>query len=172
MSKTRTSSSVSITTRARLEMQGFTGYSDRELASFGPWLRLVPSSIAILSLVATILGGSRLFLAFAPIFLAGIALPHHPFDAISSRLRGRRALPIPRSPAQRRFSYAFASVAMLVAAWLFVVNPSAARVLGAVMVVIVAGTAKSQFCMAAWLLGRVASILCRMRGLASTDQCL
>jgi len=172
MSRTRSSNSVSPMTRARIEMQGFVGYSNRELAGFGPWLRLVPASVAATSLVATITGSPLIFLAIVPFFIAGIVLRNHPFDALSNSLRGYRAWPIPRTPAQRRFSYAFAATAMLVAAGLLAVNPTAGRVLGGVMVVMAGGTAATQFCMPAWLWGRVASILCRMRGEAAAGQCL
>jgi hypothetical protein len=127
MSTTQSSITVSPATRARIELQGFTGYSDRELAGFGPWLRLVPASVAAWTLISTIAGSPLLFLALVPFFVAGIVLPRHPFDAVANRLRGRSAWPVPRTPAPRRFSYAFASTALLAAAGLFAVNPPSSR---------------------------------------------
>lgn len=172
MSRTRSSITISPVTRARIEIMGFTGRSDRELAGFGPWLRLVPAIVAVWTLVATIAGSPVLFLALVPFFVAGIALPHHPFDAIGNRLRGHRGWPVPPTPAPRRFSYAFASTALLAAAGLFAVSPPAGRALGTLMVVMATATVATQFCLPAWLWGRAASILCRMRGEAAAGQCL
>ena len=153
--------SVSPVTRARIEMQGYVGFTDRELARLRPWLRLAPASVAICSLVATIVGSALPFLALVPLFVAGTVLPNHPFDAVGNRLRGREAVRVPRTPPQRRFSYAFASMAMLVAAALYAVSPVAARLLGGAMAVMAGGTAVSLFCLPAWLWERAGSIVRR-----------
>ncbi len=172
MSKARSSIIISPKTRTRLEMQGYTDRSDRELAGFGPWLRLVPASIAAWTLVATIAGSPLLLLAFVPLSIAGIVLPRHPFDALSNRLRVHGACPIPRSPTQRRFAYALAAGAMLATAASFAVSPPVGRMLGGGMVVMAAGTATTQFCIPAWLWGRAASIVRRPRAQSGGGQCL
>lgn len=98
--------------RRRLEMQGFCGFSDAELAGFGPWLRLATGLCAAWVAMATALGDPYLVWALAPVAVLGAALPHHPVDLVYNiavrRLTGTP--PVPAHHAPRRFACSVASV--------------------------------------------------------------
>ena len=71
---------ITPTTHALLEMQGFSGMDDAALAGLRPWLRVAPALTIVWVAVGLLLGSARVIWAVLPFSLLGAMLPHHPFD--------------------------------------------------------------------------------------------
>ena len=71
-----------LTTRKRLETQGFLGLDDRSLAEINYWLRLSPAICMLWAAVGTALNSASLLWALVPFALLGAILPGHPFDVV------------------------------------------------------------------------------------------
>jgi hypothetical protein len=108
-------------TRARLEMQGFTGLDDARLAEIRPWLRLAPALCAAWAAVAAELASPTLFWALVPFAALGALQTSHPFDALYNHglrhLLGTRPLPPNRAP--RRFACGVATIWLAATALVF-----------------------------------------------------
>jgi len=97
---------ISPTTRRRLEIQGFCDLDDQTLAETGRWLRLAFALCAILAALGTALASPWLLYALIPIAVIAAASPVHPFDLIYNY--GLRHLtrtgPLPKRGAPSRFA--------------------------------------------------------------------
>jgi len=125
-------STVSKTTRQRIEAQGFLGLSDAALVEIGPWLRLSPAICMVWIAIATFYESVTALLVLIPFSVLGAILPWHPFDAIYNH--GIRHLlgtqPLPRYNAPRKFACKVAVVWLSATSWAFY---SGATVLGYVI---------------------------------------
>jgi fatty acid desaturase len=74
--------SLSSTTRRRLEIQGFERVDDAALAAVARWLRLAFALCALLAAVGVALASPAVLLMLAGIALVAAASPVHPFDHI------------------------------------------------------------------------------------------
>ena len=84
-------------TLRRLDIQGFDGVSQQQLAEVAPWLRLAYVLCALLAGIATAAASPMFLVGLSPIALLGAVLPVHPFDLIYNlgirRLTGTGPLP-------------------------------------------------------------------------------
>lgn len=114
-------STVSTTTRQRIEAQGYLGLSDATLATVGSWLRLSPAICMVWVAIATYYESSTALIVLIPLAALGVILPWHPFDALYNlgirHLIGTEVLP--RAKAPRRFACFVATVWLIVTAWAF-----------------------------------------------------
>jgi len=112
---------VSATTRRRLEIQGFVGLDDRTLAETGPWLRLAFALCTVLAAIGTLFASPVFLWALTPIAALAAALPVHPFDLLYNF--GLRHLtgtgPLPKRGAPSRFACGLGAVWLLVTGWAF-----------------------------------------------------
>lgn len=148
--------SIDSTSRSRLEMQGYRGYSDEQLAAFGSWTRLAPGLCVAIGIWGTITASWAVIWALALVALFGAATPKHPFDALYNRLLrsmlGTAGLPEHRHP--RRFACAVATAWLLgtgLAFWLdgFVTG----SVLGVLFVIIAGIPVVTGFCVPSFVYG-------------------
>lgn len=114
-------STVSPTTRRRLEIQGFVGLDDRTLAKTGPWLRLAFALCTVLAAIGTLFASPVFLWALIPIAALAAAFPVHPFDLLYNY--GLRHLtgtgPLPKRGAPSRFACGLGAVWLLVTGWAF-----------------------------------------------------
>ncbi len=125
-------STVSLTTRKRIEAQGYLGLSDADLSEVGPWLRLSPAICMVWVAIATWNESTTALLVLIPFAALGSILPWHPFDVIYN-LGIRHFLAtqvLPRSRAPRRFACFVATIWLGATAWAFY---SEATILGYVL---------------------------------------
>jgi uncharacterized protein DUF4395 len=122
-------STVSSTTRKRIEAQGYLGLSDATLAEVGPWLRFSPAICMVWISIATYYESVTALLVLIPFTALGAILPWHPFDAIYNNgirhILGTQLLP--RAKAPRKFACKVAFVWLCAISWAFY---SGATVLG------------------------------------------
>lgn len=102
------------TTRTRylMELQGYRGLCDRNLAELDPWLRVAPAFCAGWALVASLQGAADAIALLAVIAFVGAFAPLHPFDLPYNLVirHWTGTPPIPASGPPRRFACAVASV--------------------------------------------------------------
>ena len=114
-------STMSATTRRRLEIQGFVDLDDRTLTEPGRWLRLPFALCTALAAAGTLLAAPILFWVLAPIAALAAIFPVHPFDLLYNH--GLRHVtgtgPIPRRGAPSRFACGLGAVWLLGAGWAF-----------------------------------------------------
>jgi len=114
-------STLSETTRRRLQIQGFDGLDDRTLAEPGRWLRLPFALCAALAAAGTLFAAPMFFWALVPIAALAAIFPVHPFDLLYNY--GLRHLtgtgPIPKRGAPSRFACGLGAVWLLVTGWAF-----------------------------------------------------
>ena len=107
--------SISKTQKCWIEAQGFVGYSDDELAQFGPWLRLTTALCTIWMLIGTVKASPLILAGLIPFAFLGVVMKNHPFDTFYNDglryLFGNMRIPIRGKPG--RFACAVATV------WLF-----------------------------------------------------
>ena len=108
-------------TRKLLEMQGFYGVADEDLAKVDFGLRVSPIICVSLAAIATYAGSAPLFWALLPFAVLGGILPGHPFDVVYNYglrhwIKGPR---LPRYPAPRHFACVLASLFIIAAALSF-----------------------------------------------------
>jgi hypothetical protein len=125
-------STVSTTTRQRIEAQGYLGLDDAALAKVGPWLRLSPAICMVWVAIATVYESATALLVLIPFAALGAVLPWHPFDVIYNHgIRHLLGTPLlPRAKAPRRFACKVAVVWLFATSWAFY---SGATVLGYVL---------------------------------------
>jgi hypothetical protein len=75
-------SEIPVTTRNRIEAQGFLGFDDRTLTQINYWLRLSPAICMVWAAVGTVLSSAFILWALVPFALLGAMLPGHPFDVL------------------------------------------------------------------------------------------
>lgn len=113
-----TMKTLSPITRQRLEMQGFIGMNDAELAEIRPWLRLSPILTIAWMAIGLFFGSAKIIWTLLPFSLLGALLPGHPFDVFYNFgmrfLLGKRALP--------RFHFARWLCCMVASAWAGIVG--------------------------------------------------
>ncbi len=107
-------STVAITTRKRIEAQGYLGLSDVSIAEIGLWLRFSPAICTVWVAIATYYESVTALVILIPLSVLGAILPWHPFDAIYNygirHILGTELLP--RAQAPRKFA------CMVATAWL------------------------------------------------------
>lgn len=145
--------------RAHLEVQGFTGLSDREVRQLDPWVRVAPALCLVWTLLATLLGSALALWVLVPVALLGAVLPTHPFDLVYNH--GVRRLtggpPIPRYRPARRFACGVAGLWVLATAITFTVGATTlGSVLGYTLVVVAAVPVTTGFCAASFVWSRLA----------------
>ena len=64
-------SDIPVTTRNRIEAQGFLGFDDRMLAQINYWLRLSPAICMVWTAIGTALSSALILWALAPFALLG-----------------------------------------------------------------------------------------------------
>ncbi len=149
---------ISVTTRKRLDMQGFVDLSDAELAEIRPWLRVSPALTVIWMAAGLFFGSAKVVWAMIPFSILGALLPGHPFDVFYNFgirfFLGKRALP--RYHLARRFCCMMASMWAGVVGWAFY---SGATLLGYILGVLFIGAAllpvTIDFCIPAYLYGLI-----------------
>ncbi len=114
-------STISKTTRRRIEAQGYLGLNDATLAKVGPWLRFSPAICMVWIAIATYYESVPGLLALVPFAALGAILPWHPFDAIYNYgIRHILGTPLlPRANAPRKFACKVAVVWLIAISWAF-----------------------------------------------------
>ena len=114
-------SSLTETTRRRLDIQGFERVDDRALAEVAPWLRLAFGLCAVLAGVGTAMASPTILLLLVPIAGLAALFPVHPFDLIYNHgIRFiTRSGPLPRRGAPSRFACGLGAVWLVATAWAF-----------------------------------------------------
>ena len=147
---------ISLTSRKRLNMQGFVDLSDAELAAIRPWLRLSPALTVAWMAVGLFFGSAKVIWAMLPFSILGALLPGHPFDVFYNFgirfLLGQRALP--RYHLARRSCCMMASTWACLVGWAFY-NGSATLgyVLGGVFISAALLPVTIDFCIPAYIYG-------------------
>ncbi|MEW6363272.1 MAG: DUF4395 family protein [Acidobacteriota bacterium] len=97
---------LSMTTRRRLNVQGFGDVDDESLAEVAPWLRMAFGMCAVLAGAGTALASPAILWALTAVAALAAIFPVHPFDLIYNH--GIRYLrytdPLPRRRVQSRFA--------------------------------------------------------------------
>ena len=149
-------STVSATTRQRIEAQGYLGLSDETLAKVGPWLRLSPAICMVWVAIATFYESATALWVLIPFAALGVILPWHPFDVIYNlgirNLIGTELLP--RSHAPRKFACMVATVWLIATSWAFYSGATTlGYVLGGSLVVAAAVPTFTDFCIPSFFYG-------------------
>lgn len=112
---------ISLTTRRRLEVQGFVGLDEDALGEVAPWLRFTPALCTAFMGLGTVLASQVVLWALAPLAALGAIFPMHPFDLLYNygvrHLTGTRRLPPNGAP--RRFACAIAVLWLVATGWAF-----------------------------------------------------
>jgi hypothetical protein len=150
--------SVSATTRKRIETQGYLGLSDAELAEVGPWLRFAPALCMIWVAVATYYQSIAALMILAPIAGLGALLTGHPFEiAYNHGIRyilGNQRLPPAGAP--RRFACGVATVWLLATSWAFYSDaPVIGQILGYSLAFAAAVPTFTDFCIPSFVYGLI-----------------
>src|SRR5665811_479306 len=97
---------LSLGTRRRLEVQGFTCRNEAEFVRLVPWMRFTPTLCVVFIGTGTALALTPLLWAIVPVAVLGAIFPVHPFDYLYNY--GVRRLtntpPLPHNGAPRRFA--------------------------------------------------------------------
>ena len=130
------STTLTETTRRRLDIQGFEGVDDAALAQVAPWLRLAFGLCAVMAAVGTAMASPMILLLLVPIASLAALFPVHPFDLIYNYgirfLTGTSALPKRGAPS--RFACGLGAVWLVVTAWVFQAgHPMVGYVLGGLL---------------------------------------
>jgi hypothetical protein len=114
-------STVTRTSRRRLDIQGFEPVEDEALAPVAAWLRLAFGLCAVMAALGTALASPVILLLLAPIALLAAVFPVHPFDLLYNH--GIRFLtgtgPLPRRGPPSRFACGLGAVWLVPTAWAF-----------------------------------------------------
>lgn len=159
--------SLSSSTRRRLDIQGFETIDDGTLAPVAPWLRLAFALCAGLAAIGTVAGAPLALLALAAIALYAAASPVHPFDHLYNHVirRFTRTGPLPRRGAPSRFACGLGSALLVVTAWLFSAgHVVAASVLGATLTATATLVSTTDICIPSLLYRWVFGFPAKMRG--------
>ncbi len=130
------STTLTETTRRRLDIQGFERVDDGVLAQVAPWLRLAFGLCAAMAAVGTAMASPMILLLLVPIASLAALSPVHPFDLIYNYgirfLTGTSALPKRGAPS--RFACGLGAVWLVVTAWVFQAgHPIVGYVLGGLL---------------------------------------
>jgi Domain of unknown function (DUF4395) len=114
-------STLTGTTRRRLDIQGFEHIKDEALAQVAPWLRLAFGLCAVLAGVGTATTSPIILLLLVPIAFLGAVFPVHPFDLIYNYgIRFMTGTPsLPRRGAPARFACGLSLVWLVGTIWAF-----------------------------------------------------
>jgi hypothetical protein len=151
-------SEIPVTTRSRIEAQGFIGIDDRTLSQINYWLRLSPAICMAWTAVGTALSSAPILWALVPFALLGALLPGHPFDLLYTYgfrylVNGPR---LPRYPLPRRFACFIASIILAISAYGFQTgNPVLGRTLGWFLVMAAFVNVSTGFCIPSFIYGLV-----------------
>ena len=114
-------STLTRTTRRRLDIQGFERVEDAALAPVAPWLRLAFGLCAVMAALGTALASPLILLLLLPIASLAAVFPVHPFDLLYNY--GIRFLtgtgPLPRRGSPSRFACGLGAVWLVPTAWAF-----------------------------------------------------
>lgn len=130
------SSTLTETTRRRLDIQGFEHVDDEALARVAPWLRLAFALCALMSAAGTAMASPMILLLLVPIASLAAMFPVHPFDLIYNYgIRFMTGTPaLPRRGAPSRFACGLGAVWLIATAWVFQAgHPIAGYVLGGLL---------------------------------------
>jgi hypothetical protein len=149
---------ISLTTRKRLEMQGFLNMNDADLAEIRPWLRLSPILTILWMGIGLFAGSAKVIWAIIPFLIFGGFLPRHPFDVVYNYgirfLIGARALP--KYHLARRVCCIVASVWASLVGWaLYSGAIILAYVLGSLFISAALIPIMTDFCVPSYLYGLV-----------------
>ncbi len=152
---------ISEKTRKRLEIQGYTGLSDKELSEAAPWIKFSPAICGIWTAIGTYLGSYTLIWSLVPFALLGAIFPYHPFDALYNlgirHLLGRKALPKNKAP--RLFTCGVASVWLSSAGYSFYTGfDLTGTILGYAMVGVTVLVSTTDFCIPSWSYKKIFSL--------------
>jgi hypothetical protein len=115
------SNTLSVTTRRRLNVQGFSDVDDDTLAEVAPWLRMAFGMCAVLAGAGTALASPALLWALTAVAALAAMFPVHPFDLIYNH--GIRYLrntgPLPKRRAQSRFACGVGAIWLVTTALAF-----------------------------------------------------
>ena len=140
---------ISMRMRRNIEIQGFLGLDDIEVAQLNYWLRLSPAICALWTAVGVFYASPTVLAALAPFALLGGILNGHPFDVIYNYgLRFVAGGPrIPAYGAPRKFGCRAASVVLTLAAVSFYVGIApVGYALGGLMVALAGVNVLTGFC--------------------------
>jgi hypothetical protein len=151
-------SSVSATTRKRIEAQGYLGLSDADLAEVGPWLRFAPAGCMVWIAIATYYQSEAALIVLAPIAALGAMFRGHPFEIVYNHgfryVLGTQRLPPAGAP--RRFACGVATVWLIAASWAFYIGaPVLGQVLGFSLAAAAAVPAFTDFCIPSFIYGLI-----------------
>lgn len=115
------SKTLPVTTRRRLNVQGFSDVDDENLADVAPWLRMAFGMCALLAGAGTALASPAILWVLMLIAALAALFPVHPFDLIYNY--GIRYLrntgPLPKRRAQSRFACGVGAVWLVATVWAF-----------------------------------------------------
>ena len=114
-------STLTRTTRRRLDIQGFERVEDCALAPVASWLRMAFGLCALMAALGTALASAWILLLLLPIASLAAVFSVHPFDLLYNH--GIRFLtgtgPLPRRGHPSRFACGLGAVWLLPTAWAF-----------------------------------------------------
>jgi hypothetical protein len=129
------------TMRRRLEMQGYTGLEEGEIAHVSIGSRFAPAVCLALVIAATVSKSATLFLLLMPFALSGALLRRHPLDSlynlVVARLTG--TTPLPQHGAPRRFACGLASAFVTAIGLALATHHTVAAMVLALLMIAVAG---------------------------------
>ena len=137
------------TTRRRLDIQGFDHVDDRALEPVAPWLRLAPALCAAVTALGTALASPAILWSLAAIAALGAMFPVHPFDLLYNHgvrfLTGTQSLP--RRGAPSRFACGLGAFWLLSAGWAFDTgHTTAGYALGSALTAVAALVSATDIC--------------------------
>jgi len=137
-------------TRRRLEVQGYLGLSDNDIADIGFWIQFTPALNTALLAVALFTGSRNILVLLAFLMGMGSVFSFHPFDILYNRgvrlfTRTKR---LPPSGAPRRFVFSVEGLALLAVAWLFTTGRfGAAFTIGCVIIALLLSLTLFNMCL-------------------------
>ena len=148
--------SISPVQKARLQAQGYVGYSDEEYASFAMLTRFAPVMCASGVLTGTLLGSEIIIWFFGITAALGALLPYQPFDVLYNvairPLTKTAAVPSHGKP--RRFACLVAVFWLAATGWLFAEGSTTMAIIFGLKFVAVAGVpVVTGFCIPSWMYG-------------------
>ena len=112
---------LSATTRRRLNVQGLSDVGDETLAEIAPWHRMAFGICALLAAAGTVLASPAILWILTAIAALAALFPVHPFDLIYNHgIRYLRSTgPLPKRRAQSRFACGVGAVWLVATALAF-----------------------------------------------------
>lgn len=138
-----------------LRQQGYGAYSAQELRQLLWGLRFTPFACALLTLAGLVMGSPWLLFLVSALGVWAFFFPAgHPMDWLYNHavrhLHG--GVPLPPNPLQRRLACLSAAVLNAASGMLFLLQaPTAARVVGTVLLALQALVITTHFCMLSWM---------------------